>query len=296
MAKNESIITTTTRTHQRSMPPIYLSYSNQNAFIERYFVVKLYELLKDNGINENIIWFDHQRGIHPDRSATWFADRLEAIDLSLGSLLILSHACQNQRLMTIEIKAIVDRKLLSGTSSIYGLFVILLDECPDFTYLRSRADYFYAFDRTESILNIEERISIILNGLLAKLLPYKQFASIENHSTINEHKTDEEGFKPICSWTSKDIQTYLTRIGVPELSRNIFADKQIDGYLLLACTENELKNDFLITNNKIRQSLIEHVIRMNKKDYCFKIRKFVFVFLFPRNNSSGTTKFISMAL
>jgi hypothetical protein len=63
MATNESI-----RTHQqRSMPPIYLSYSNQNGFIERYFVVRLYEQLRENGIDENVIWFDHQRGIHPDQ-------------------------------------------------------------------------------------------------------------------------------------------------------------------------------------------------------------------------------------
>ncbi len=179
------------------------------------------------------------------------------IDLSLGSLLILSSACQQQRLMTIESKAILDRKLLSNTSSIYGLFVILLDECHDFMYLRSRADFFYAFNKTESILNVDERITIILNQLLTKLLPYKQFSSIKNNLIIN----DEE-FKPLCSWSPKDIQSFLTRIGVPESSRELFAEKKIDGYLLLACTENELKDYFEMANRKIRQSLIEHVIRM----------------------------------
>jgi len=182
--------------------------------------------------------------------------------------------------MTIESKAIVDRKLLSGTSSIYGLFVILLDECHDYTYLRSRADFFYGFDKTESILNVEERISIILNILLKKLLPYKQFASIENHlTTLNEQQTDEEAFKPICCWTPKDIQAYLTRLGVHESSRTIFAEKKIDGYLLLACTENELKNYFLVTNSKTRQSLIEHVIRM------IVVFVLLFLFILYRNNS-----------
>jgi hypothetical protein len=164
--------------------------------------------------------------------------------------------------MTIESKAIVDRKLLSGPSSVYGLFVILFDECPDFVYLRSRADYFYAFDKTQSTLNIEERISIILNDLLTRLLPYKKFSCIKNHLTINEQKKDEREFKPLCSWSAKDIQSYLTRIGVQEPSRDLFAEKQIDGYLLLSCTENELKDYFLMINRKIRQSLIEHVIRM----------------------------------
>ena len=176
--------------------------------------------------------------------------------------MILSSACQHQRLITIETKAILDRKLLSGTASIYGLFVILLDDCPDFMYLRSRADFFYAFSRTESLLNIEERISIILNELLTRFLPYKQLSSVENHSTINEQRTEDEGFKPICSWTPKEIQSYLTRIGVHETSRDLFAEKHIDGYLLLACTENELKNFFLMNNQKIRQTLIENVIRM----------------------------------
>jgi hypothetical protein len=186
--------------------------------------------------------------------------------------------------MTIESKAILDRKLLSGTSSIYGLYVILLDECHDFEYLRSRADFFYAFDRTESLLNIEERISIILNPLLTKLLPYKQLVSIKNNLTITEHKTDDGGFKPLCSWTPKEIQNYLTHIGVHESSRNLFAEKKMDGYLLLACTENELKQYFLMDNRKVRQSFIEHVIRMKMIFFGLKIREKIFFLL--RNNSS----------
>jgi hypothetical protein len=172
--------------------------------------------------------------------------------------------------MTIESKAIVDRKILSGTSSIYGLFVILLDECHNFTYLRARADFFYAFNRRESMLDVDERISIILNKLLIKLLPYKQYSSIKNNLTINEQKTEEEGFRPLCSWTTEEIQSYLTRIGVHESSRNLFAEKQINGYLLLACTESELKEYFFMINKKIRQSLIERVISM----------KMIFFFLF----------------
>ena len=160
--------------------------------------------------------------------------------------------------MIIESKAIVDRKLLSETSSMYGLFVILLDECHDFVHLRSRADFFHAFNRTESMFEVEQRISMIFKQLLSKLLPYKQFYSIQNNPTINK---EVEDFKPLCSWTAKEIQAFLTRIAVPEISQEIFIDKQIDGYLLLACTENELKDHFLMNNRKIRQALIEHVIR-----------------------------------
>jgi hypothetical protein len=49
------------------MPPIYLSYSNQTGFIQRYFVVRLYEQLIEHGLDENVIWFDHHQGIHPDK-------------------------------------------------------------------------------------------------------------------------------------------------------------------------------------------------------------------------------------
>lgn len=163
--------------------------------------------------------------------------------------------------MTIEAKAVLDRKLFSNTSTMYGLFVILLDECQEFSYLQSRADFFYAFNRTESIMTVEERISIILTPLLSKLLPYKRFASMKTPTNTDEEKIDEGKFKPICSWTPKEIQMYLTRIGVNEASREIFAAKQIDGYLLLACTENELRDYFMMNNQKIRQALIENVIR-----------------------------------
>ena len=64
---------TNNRTHHRSTPPIYLSYSNQNDFIERYFVVQLYEQLRANGIDHSILWFDHHRGIHPDKVIRDFA-------------------------------------------------------------------------------------------------------------------------------------------------------------------------------------------------------------------------------
>jgi hypothetical protein len=65
MATEESM--TTTRTNQRSIPPIYLSYSNQTGFIERYFVGKLYKQLVENGLGEGVIWFDHHQGIHLDK-------------------------------------------------------------------------------------------------------------------------------------------------------------------------------------------------------------------------------------
>lgn len=164
--------------------------------------------------------------------------------------------------MTIESKAILDRKILSGTSSVYGLFVILLDECHDFMYLRSKADFFHAFNKTESLLEVEERVSMVVKQLLPKLIPFKQFSCIQNNTTNLESKVNQEDFNHLCSWTTKDIQAFLTRIGAPQSSRDSFAEKQINGYLLLACTENELKDYFQMNNRKIRQTLIEQVIRM----------------------------------
>lgn len=64
MAGEESM---TTRIHHRPVPPIYLSYSNQTGFLERYFVVKLHEQLVANGLGQGVIWFDHNQGIHPDK-------------------------------------------------------------------------------------------------------------------------------------------------------------------------------------------------------------------------------------
>ncbi|CAF5146163.1 unnamed protein product, partial [Rotaria socialis] len=78
-----------------------------------------------------------------------------------------------------------------------------------------------------------ERVSMILKELLTKLIPYKQFCSIQNNATMHEHKINEEP-KQLCSWTAKDIQSFITRVGVQQSSRDIFAEKQIDGYLLLA--------------------------------------------------------------
>ena len=63
---SEGSISMRTSSH-RSIPPIYLSYSNQTGFIERYFVVKLHERLVENGLGEGVIWFDHRQGAHPDR-------------------------------------------------------------------------------------------------------------------------------------------------------------------------------------------------------------------------------------
>ena len=67
MASEES---TPIGSSHRSIPPIYLSYSNQTGFIERYFVVKLYQRLIENGLGEGVIWFDHRQGAHPDKVNT----------------------------------------------------------------------------------------------------------------------------------------------------------------------------------------------------------------------------------
>lgn len=203
------------------------------------------------------------------------------IDLSMASLLILSDACQHQRLMSIESKAIVDRKLLAGNSSHYGLFVIFLDDCPDFSYIRPKADFIYAFSRTDTVLTVEERLSLVLKPLLIKLLPYKEISLMRNPCENVEEKTDGDKFKPICSWSSKDIQSFLVRLGVQEVCRELFSQRQIDGYLLLACTENELKDSFGMNNRKIRQMLIEHVIRENAKEN-FDLKKTCFVLLIQK--------------
>lgn len=62
---NDSLVTRSQQS--RSMPPIYLSYSTQSGFLERYFVVKLYEQLIKHGLDESVIWFDHHQGIHADK-------------------------------------------------------------------------------------------------------------------------------------------------------------------------------------------------------------------------------------
>ena len=59
--------TTTARTLSRSVAPIYLSYSNQSGFLERYFVVKLHQQLLAHGLGDGVLWFDHEQGIHPDK-------------------------------------------------------------------------------------------------------------------------------------------------------------------------------------------------------------------------------------
>ncbi|CAF1397803.1 unnamed protein product [Adineta ricciae] len=71
----------------------------------------------------------------------------------------------------------------------------------------------------------------------------------------------DEQFKPLCTWTPEDIQSFLRRCGVQQSSRNVFLEKQIDGYLFLSCTENELKEYFLMNDAHIRHDLIERVIQ-----------------------------------
>ena len=163
--------------------------------------------------------------------------------------------------MTIESKAIVDRKILSETATMYGLFVIFLNNCPDYNYIRSHADFCYTFSKADASTSVEERVAIVLHPLLAKLLPYKKFQCLKVPVDQVEQDKEKENFKPICSWTTTDIQSFLTRSGIPESCRELFDHKHMDGFLLLSCTENELKQYFGMQNRKIRQTLIDHVIR-----------------------------------
>ncbi|CAF0815978.1 unnamed protein product [Didymodactylos carnosus] len=241
--------------------PIFLSYSNQTGFNERYFVIRLYQQLIENGLN-NVIWFDHNEGVHQDKSASWFADRLEAIDLSVASLVIISDAYCHQRLMNIEVKAILDRKLASsdGTSS-YQLYVIFYDESKDFQHFASRADFCYQFSSTELLLSIEERVSIVLGHLTTKLQPYKQLKDQQLIIKPVDDVDKEYHLKKICEWNKYDIQKFLVDVGVTEASRDLFQEQNIDGFLLLSCTEIELKQRFQIDNRTIRRQLIDTVIR-----------------------------------
>ncbi len=67
MATDGSITPCGPPINNRSTAPIYLSYSNQTGFIERYFVLRLHQQLVENGLGEGVLWFDHSQGIHPDK-------------------------------------------------------------------------------------------------------------------------------------------------------------------------------------------------------------------------------------
>lgn len=58
------------------IPPIYLCYSNQGEFLERYFAVQLHERLLQRGLGDGVLWFDHRQGIHADRVKHRFASSL----------------------------------------------------------------------------------------------------------------------------------------------------------------------------------------------------------------------------
>jgi hypothetical protein len=58
---------TTIRKQSRSITPIYLTYSSETIFAERYFVVQLHAQLVRHGLGKGVLWFDHDQGIHSDK-------------------------------------------------------------------------------------------------------------------------------------------------------------------------------------------------------------------------------------
>lgn len=83
-----SITGAATRTLSRSVAPIHLSYSNQSGFLERYFVVKLYQQLIAHGLGEGVLWFDHDQGIHPDKVTSSEGERNEISSFFSVALLV----------------------------------------------------------------------------------------------------------------------------------------------------------------------------------------------------------------
>ncbi len=246
---------------------IYISYSPDAGYLERRFVSETVRQFKENNLAEDI-WFDKDEKV-TDKPA-WFSLRMEAVERCRAAVLFLTDSYFTCPVSIYESKILLERHRVDNTSiRLYPVLFSLKtspDISPEFSDLLAQA-----VDMTTSghaKLSLAEKTSIVIGTLMTDL---------ERHASVHAPPAPftppdmefngEYKKKKICQWSVHNLQEWLFDLGIKEFYRLSMAENMVDGFLLMALTDQDMVQHLGIDSRVVRRKLMQQILVTLDKEH-----------------------------
>jgi hypothetical protein len=254
------------RTRRKIKKGVFVSYSPDAGFVERKFVTETVKQLKENNLAEDI-WFDRDENAD---SPCWFSLRMEAIERCRGAVLILSDNFFSCPVSVYEGKALIER--LRNDPNSVKLFVVLYSlsaeaEVPN--VYQHLARQVVDLTRDEHVKkSLAEKTSVVVGSIMVEL---EHLASIHAPlppcSPPDGDFTEEYKTKKICQWSVNDLQEWLYKMGIKEFYRQSMAEAMVDGFLLMAMTDQDMVQQLGIDSRVVRKKIMQQILVTLDKEH-----------------------------
>ncbi|CAH1255351.1 Hypp1518 [Branchiostoma lanceolatum] len=260
--KNEKTLGPPPTSHKKRKPGkkgIFFSYSPDAAYLEKKFVVETVRQLKENNLAEDI-WFDKdEKNID---APTWFTQRLEAVEKCRAAILILSDSYFQSTMSLFEGKVLLERTVsLSKPPQLFLVLYSPTDIPPQYApFLDGIVDLTSGRIAKSSLAEkssmVVGSLSIYLEKLSTAMVPALPPLVAETEFTGQYKKTK------LCQWTVNDVQEWLAGMKVREFFCQAFAENGIDGFLLMALTEQDMVSYLSIESRIVRKKILSEMVQI----------------------------------
>ncbi|ELT96820.1 hypothetical protein CAPTEDRAFT_205152 [Capitella teleta] len=256
-----------TRSRRKIKKGVFVSYSPDSGFMERKFVMETVKQLKENNLSEDI-WFDKDE--KNTDSPCWFSLRMEAVERCRGAVLVLSDSYFSCPVSVYEGKALAERIRYDPNS--VKLFVVLYAisdeiEIPKIYY--HLASHVIDLTKTEHTKkSLAEKTSVVVGSIMIEL---EHLASIHAppppYCPVDHEFTGEYKKKKICQWSVSDLQEWLYKMGIKEFYRQSMAESMVDGFLLMAMTDQDMVTQLGVESRVVRKKIMQQILITLDKEH-----------------------------
>lgn len=246
---------------------IFLSYSPDAGFLERKFVVDLVRQLKDNNLAEDI-WLDKDEKVTD--SPAWFSLRVEAVERCRAAIVVLSDNYFSCPVSVYEGRTLIER-LVADPQSVH-VFLVLFSRLEETEIPRQYGHLIPGVvDLTapaHAKKSIAEKSSVVIGAIMEEL---ERFATMSIPpppvDTPDAEFTGEFKRKRISQWTAGDLQEWLFKLGIKEFYRQSLAESAVDGFLLMAVTDEDMMRHLSIDSRVVRKKIMQQILQTLDKEY-----------------------------
>ncbi|XP_067936086.1 uncharacterized protein [Watersipora subatra] len=247
-------------TTKRVKKGIYISYSPDAGFEERAFVSDMVRQLKENNMADDI-WFDKDENCID--SPIWFSQRMEAAERCQAAILILSDQYFTCPVSVYEARTLMERNLSQLKSvQTYSVLYSKLTETEISKHYASLLEN--PVDLSTAVnarLSMAEKTSVVLGSIMETL---EKFAVINTPlKAVDDVEARFDGkykSKKICRWDTSNLQEWLHDLGIKEFYRQSFAERMIDGFLLISMGDDDMVNHLAIDSRIVRKKIMQNIL------------------------------------
>ena len=248
---------------------IFISYSPDAGFTERKFVMDTVRQFKENNLADDL-WFDKDE--KNTDSPSWFSLRLEAIERCRAAILFLSESYFSCPVSIYESKTVLERQRVDPSS--VRVYIVLYsmpqnNEIPKiFQQLLTAGSVDLVRSDSFHKLSLAEKTSMVVGAFMEDL--EKQATIHAPPALINPPDTDFTGEykqKKICQWTAGDLQEWLFKLGIKEFYRQSIAENMVDGFLLMAMTDQDMVTHLGIDSRVVRKKIMQQILTTLDKEH-----------------------------